>query len=81
MSKHNKDHHFQSQLTDDNLHLGSEHRHSQAKIPKGKAHGATARASHDEIAKQAFSIFSESGYIPGHDVEQWLQAEAQLNAH
>ena len=81
MSKHNKDHHFQNQLTDDNIHLGSEHRRSQSKVPKGKAYGATAKASQEEIATRAFSIFSESGFIPGHDVEQWLQAEAQLNAH
>jgi hypothetical protein len=77
----NKDHHFQSQLTEDNLQLGSQHRHSQSKARNGKAHGATAKASHDEIAKEAFNLFSQRGYIPGHDVEQWLQAEAQLNMH
>jgi hypothetical protein len=25
-------------------------------------------------------LFSASGYIPGHDVDHWLQAEAQLSA-
>lgn len=77
----NKDHHFQTQLTDDKLHLGSAHRPAQPKARKGKAHGATAKASRDEIAKAAFNLFSQRGYVPGHDVEQWLQAEVQLNAH
>jgi hypothetical protein len=39
-------------------------------------HGPT----HDEIARRAYALFEQSGCIPGHDMEHWLQAEAQLLA-
>jgi len=34
--------------------------------------------THQEIAAVAYSIFEQNGQIPGRDVENWLQAEAQL---
>jgi len=30
------------------------------------------------IARRAYELFSESGFTHGHDLEHWLQAEAQL---
>jgi len=36
--------------------------------------------THDEIARRAYAIFEQNGCIPGHDMENWLQAEAQLLA-
>jgi len=36
--------------------------------------------SHDEIAQRAYTLFEKSGRAPGHDMENWLQAEAQLMA-
>lgn len=34
----------------------------------------------EEIATCAYLIFNQDGRIPGHDLEYWLQAEAQLMA-
>jgi hypothetical protein len=36
--------------------------------------------SHEEIARRAFALFEQSGRVPGRDMENWLQAEAQLFA-
>jgi len=36
--------------------------------------------SHEEIAKRAYKLFEKKGRAPGHDMENWLQAEAQLMA-
>lgn len=42
----------------------------------------TARAvrapSHDVVARRAFEIWERSGRQPGHDLENWLQAETEL---
>jgi hypothetical protein len=79
--QHSKEqHHFQSQRTEDSAHLGSIHDHAPVKAQKHGQRHAAAQPSHDEIAKRAYQLFAESGYISGHDVEHWLQAEAQLSA-
>jgi DUF2934 family protein len=39
-------------------------------------HGPT----HEEIAQRAYTLFEKSGRVTGHDMENWLQAEAQLMA-
>ena len=36
--------------------------------------------THDEIAARAFMIFLARGGDHGHDVDDWLQAEAELRA-
>ena len=36
--------------------------------------------SHEEIARRAYTLFEKSGRAPGHEMEHWLQAEAQLMA-
>jgi hypothetical protein len=33
----------------------------------------------DAIAKRAYELFLERGSDPGHEVDDWLQAEAELN--
>jgi len=33
-----------------------------------------------DIARRAFEIYCGRGYEPGHDVEDWLQAEGELRA-
>ena len=38
------------------------------------------RPTHEEIAKVAYTIFEKNGRIPGRDVQNWLEAEAQLTA-
>ncbi len=35
--------------------------------------------SHDEISRQAFNIYLEHGQVSGHEVEDWHQAESELN--
>jgi hypothetical protein len=76
----NEQHYFQSQKTDDSAHLGSIHDHAPVRTTNNKQRHAAVKPSHDEIAERAYSLFSASGYIPGHDVEHWLQAEAQITA-
>jgi len=36
--------------------------------------------SHEEIAQRAYTLFEKNGRAPGHEMEHWLQAEAQLMA-
>jgi hypothetical protein len=76
----NKQHYFQSQKTEDSEHLGSIHDHAPVKTQKNNQRHAAVNPSHDEIAGRAYNLFSASGYIPGHDVEHWLQAETQIAA-
>jgi hypothetical protein len=76
----NEQHYFQSQKTEDAAHLGSIHDHAPVRTQKSNQRHAAVKPSHDEIAERAFNLFSASGYIPGHDVEHWLQAEAQITA-
>jgi len=71
-------HYFQSQKTEDSAHLGSIHAHAPVRIKKNNQRHAAVKPSHDEIAERAYDLFSASGYIPGHDLEHWLQAEAQI---
>ena len=76
----NEQHYFQSQKNEDSAHLGTIHAHAPVRTEKNNQRHATVKPSHDEIAERAFNLFSAGGYIPGHDVEHWLQAEAQLTA-
>ena len=36
--------------------------------------------THDEIAQRAYALFEENGRHPGHEMENWLEAESQLMA-
>lgn len=42
------------------------------------AGGATREPGVDEIARVAYARFAARGYQDGHDVEDWLAAEAEL---
>jgi Protein of unknown function (DUF2934) len=35
--------------------------------------------THEEISVRAYEIFEERGSIPGDDVSNWLEAEAELS--
>ena len=76
----NEQHYFQSQKTEDSAHLGSIHAHAPVRKPKNNQLHAAIQPSHDEIAERAFNLFSSGGYMSGHEVEHWLQAEAQLTS-
>ena len=36
------------------------------------------RPTHEEIALRTRAIYEHKGKVPGHDLENWLEAEAQL---
>ena len=74
----NDQHYFQSQKNEDSAHLGSIHAHAPVRTQKNHQRHVAVKPSHDEIAERAYNLFSASGYIPGHDVEHWFQAEAQI---
>jgi hypothetical protein len=38
------------------------------------------RPTHEEIAQRAYALFEKSGRQPGHEMENWLEAESQLLA-
>jgi len=38
------------------------------------------RPTHEEIAQRAYTLFEKKGRVPGHEMENWLEAEAQLTA-
>ncbi len=76
----NEHHYFQSQRSEDSAHLGSVHAHARVGTPRSIQRHAVDKPSHYEIATRAYDLFCASGYIPGHDVEHWFQAEAQIRA-
>jgi hypothetical protein len=39
-----------------------------------------SRSRHDEIARRAFEIFLSRGGSHGHDMDDWLKAELEVNA-
>jgi hypothetical protein len=45
-----------------------------------KLSNGESRPTHEEIAQRARAIYEQSGRVPGHDMENWLQAESQLMA-
>jgi alkylation response protein AidB-like acyl-CoA dehydrogenase len=38
----------------------------------------TAEPSYQDVSRRAFEIWERNGRMPGRDVENWLQAEAEL---
>lgn len=38
------------------------------------------RLSTNDIARRAFEIYCARGYQPGHELDDWLQAEGELRA-
>ncbi len=49
-------------------------------ISQGKATPAATRLTHEQIAERAKSLWLASGCLPGRDQQNWLEAEAQLQA-
>ena len=49
-------------------------------MPKSNRAGAESRPSPDEIARRAYELFLQRGSVPGHETDDWLQAEAELVA-
>ena len=40
----------------------------------------TQKPTHEEIARRAYALFEKSGRVAGRDMQNWLEAEAQLKA-
>jgi hypothetical protein len=40
--------------------------------------GMALAPSADEVARKAYFTYVNQGSLPGHDVQHWLEAEAQL---
>ena len=38
------------------------------------------KLTHEEIAQRAYALFEKNGRVPGHEMENWLEAETQLLA-
>jgi len=38
----------------------------------------TATPNDDAIAKRAYELYLQRGSVPGHELDDWLEAEAQL---
>ncbi|MFL5308478.1 MAG: DUF2934 domain-containing protein [Polyangia bacterium] len=47
-------------------------------MAKSKSSGADARPSDEEISQRAYELFLQRGSAPGHENDDWLQAEAEL---
>jgi len=53
----------------------------EAPAPKSKkAATPKSRPTQDQIAARAFEIYLERGATPGDPMQDWLQAERELNA-
>ena len=39
----------------------------------------TRKPSHDEIAQRAFELYQRRGCQPGHEMEDWIEAQKQLS--
>lgn len=43
-----------------------------------KPKGSEGRPSDDEISQRAYELYLQRGSVPGHETDDWLQAEAEL---
>jgi len=43
-----------------------------------KPKGSDARPTNEEIAQRAYELYLQRGSVPGHENDDWLQAEAEL---
>ncbi len=55
----------------------SERRVEMAREPSGRSVSAP---SFEEVSRRAFEIWERNGRMPGQDLENWLQAEAELRS-
>lgn len=49
-------------------------------MSKSHHSSSSVRPTEEAIAKRAYEISLQRGSLPGHEVEDWLQAEAELIA-
>jgi DUF2934 family protein len=46
-------------------------------MPKSKEN---ATSNDEAIAKRAYELYLQRGSVPGHELDDWLEAEAELSA-
>jgi hypothetical protein len=49
-------------------------------MAKSNRAGGGSQPSQDEIAQRAYELYLQRGSVPGHETDDWLQAEAELSA-
>jgi len=49
-------------------------------MAKSNRAGSGPEPSQDEIARRAYELYLQRGSVPGHETDDWLQAEAELSA-
>jgi hypothetical protein len=49
-------------------------------MAKSNRAGTGTPPGQDEIAQRAYELFLQRGSVPGHETDDWLQAEAELSA-
>jgi hypothetical protein len=49
-------------------------------MAKSNRAGTGTPPGQDEIARRAYELFLQRGSAPGHETDDWLQAEAELSA-
>ena len=48
-------------------------------MAKSNRAGTGTPPGQDEIARRAYELFLQRGSVPGHETDDWLQAEAELS--
>jgi hypothetical protein len=49
-------------------------------MAKSNRAGGGPQPEQDEIARRAYELYLQRGSVPGHETDDWLQAEAELSA-
>jgi Protein of unknown function (DUF2934) len=49
-------------------------------MAKSNQAGVGPQPQQDEIARRAYELYLQRGSVPGHETDDWLQAEAELAA-
>ena len=49
-------------------------------MAKSNRAGGGSQPAQDEIARRAYELYLQRGSVPGHETDDWLQAEAELSA-
>jgi Protein of unknown function (DUF2934) len=47
-------------------------------MAKSNRAGSGPQPGQDEIARRAYELYLQRGSVPGHETDDWLQAEAEL---
>jgi hypothetical protein len=54
--------------------------HASPMQPHPEDISANQALNHNEIRRRAYEIYLERGGLPGHELEDWLQAESELES-